>query len=313
VVECITKGDDKQAVEHSLVILQQYFGSLGYERKTQPKLRASVFEPLCPQLVRFINESSFLSFSIKILDGLVQVARVPFQTTILIPLLPKILSFARKENDHHLNLAIVHLLQAISSSHGFNPKVLLSEDMIAFLQHVDGPISALADPILSALYSLHDSTLSEARRNQKLPVLANFLYKNGIPTCKYYIALLKGNAVGKLLHDINDYSKNIKEDQIHALFRLSFFGAEEIVARPGMINVLLNQTAKEHPLVATNIAWMITLPKRSRRKITEADRAILRKFVAEFDVLSASKQMQHMKNAIMFNLDSPGTFSYFFI
>jgi hypothetical protein len=264
---------------------------------------------MVPHLINFIEQSKHVTESIIVLSGAITIARAVFVPSHLLPLLPTILQQGMNNpGDFYLIPSILDILMAIADTRAIDFGALMSDKVIAFVQSIisEEEFSEQADPLLRIFYKQHDPSIQEHIHVQKLPVLVHFLFKNGIPTSKYVMALVMGGAVKSMVHEINDLL-TWKVEMISAMQRLSFFGAEEIVARPGMVKLLVTYVAKEWPIPAATIVWMLTLRKRSRRKMTEEDKKNVGKFAVDFSALSASKHMQHLKTAILTNLHASGT------
>lgn len=218
-------------------------------------------------------------------------------------LLSTILEQVRPISDTLLAQAVVTVLVALA-----NPTTLdlmLRDDVITFLQSVctAGLHLFNMDLFLRQLISKHDPTYAKELKSNNpptSPLLSFFLIRDKKRTLTFAKALADGGAARAILGLLKESPAS---QNISSLLQLAFFACEEIVEHNG-IRILLACISDQmdnsaHQLVS--IIWILTMRKRSRKKIPSAEKDGLHTFLKE--------NFFPLKKAILFNLNSSGTFT----
>ena len=276
---------DRIAAEHAVKILANYFASVELADISEHKCNSELLSSILPQLVDFISKSTNLSHAIITLSLVINIARVPFNATALIPLLPIILDHGihklSTSDEDKLACGIAGLLLAISKEPGVDLNILLGKKVITVMQLIRSisNFRLFMGPLLNTLYTHHDPTITEHLKKQDLQVLSNFLNKNGAPTPKYIMALLDGDVMQSIFNNLRG-DGYLDKETCDALSRLSFLGAKKLLAS-APVHILLRRV---RPLAALDIIWAISLKRTTRRMLKDSERKLLYDFIIELVV-----------------------------
>ena len=194
--------------------------------------------------------------------------------------------------------------------------------MITFIQHVQS--AEICSPSMDGLINRISSTLYL----KQMPILVNFLVKDGVQTSRYVPALVEGHAARSIIRQLqrqNQLLTSFHAELITFLRRISFFAAEEIVESGGVLCMIRLAIGPMHMIKALDVKemiavlwmliellWIVSMRRRSRRLLTAADRSAIINFVTGLNLSPLDSNTHHLRDAILFNLHSSGTFSSFY-